>query len=128
MRVWGVVLAAIALFSLLFAGVTFHFWGQLAISAFALACLAFALDRSIPKMLRKWDGLSTLIWGLLSAAALYAAFFGAALAVKHILPVGSNQITQTSVYYMLCRLTKIDICSSIHTCWKRKFRTGTRNS
>lgn len=92
-------LLAILLFSLLFAGITFGFWVQLSLSISALCVLAYVHDRTGVKKLftsGKSGFLSTIIFGTLSAAVLYALFYGFRLLAEYMFSFAHNEIV--SVY------------------------------
>ena len=73
-----VVGVAAVLFSLLFTGIRFHFWYQMALTAGGLCVLAFLLEPKVVNGAFRTDSLSwgaAVGGGLLSAACLYVIFY-----------------------------------------------------
>jgi membrane protease YdiL (CAAX protease family) len=96
--VWGVfagmALAGI-LFSLLFGGVVFEFWWQLAATVGVLVAFAWRSDgESLARLLRCSPGMLVvnLALGIAAAAALYGVFALGRIAAVAILPRGQEEI------------------------------------
>ena len=91
--------AAIFLFSLLFAGITFGFWAQLSLSISCLCGVAYLYDRDGLKSLfssSQMRILPVLFLGLLSAAVLYGLFYGCRVLAEYMFSFAHGEIA--SVY------------------------------
>ena len=82
----AIVVAAIA-FTLLFTGVTFDFWWQMALTVAGLCLLSYVIDPSgFREMLRPGDVSlpKAIVLGVLSAAVLYGIFYVGHIVSGHI--------------------------------------------
>ncbi len=94
-RPWIALALAAGGFTLLFAGATFHFWVQMAVSVAGLCLAAFLFDppgmRELLRPPRPGPG-TTILLGLGSAALLYGVFFVANAAAGWLLAFGREEI------------------------------------
>ena len=73
---YSIVALAIALFSFLFAGITFGFWLQFSLSIAGLCVLSVIADkRGMWHLFHNSDNMfASLFWGIITAGVLYGAF------------------------------------------------------
>lgn len=90
--------AAFLLFSLLFTGVVFHFWWQMALSVAGLCALARAMDPSGMRtsLLARMEWHRAVLLGAASAGVLYFAFAAGDALVGRVFPAARTQVT--SIY------------------------------